>query len=55
MTDPSTGVWCRRCNLRHGYMTGSKVLAQYERNGKGWQVLWICPRSGDVLRTDMLT
>ncbi len=51
LQDVNRGEWCSRCRLRHPYNGGasSRLLTQYEKRGKVWVLLWLCPRSGDVV------
>lgn len=47
------GAWCRSCKIRHGYMT---MTLQYDKDSKGrFQLLWGCPKTGNILETTTLT
>jgi hypothetical protein len=46
--DRVDGVWCPVHRKRHGYGT---LGFEYERTSKGgWQVLWSCKTTGNVLQ-----
>lgn len=47
------GVWCRFHMTRHGYKSTQLGLT-YERNNKGWKLLWYCKQTGNVLQEDQL-
>jgi hypothetical protein len=44
--DVENGVWCRACRQRHGYMTAG---VRYERRGAQWIVMWLCPKTYNVI------
>ena len=47
------GPWCKNCRQRHGYM--SKVMGtQYEKRNGVWFILWVCLKTGDVIKDQPL-
>jgi hypothetical protein len=53
LQDKESGVWCRRCKIRHPYNGKNRLLTSYQfaQDGSPEALLWLCPRSGDVIGT----
>lgn len=51
MQEVHRGVWCRRCSKRHPYNGSDRVrlVSQYEKRGKSWVLMWLCPDYGHVV------
>lgn len=47
------GPWCASCRQRHGFMSKTLVVQYEQRNGV-WYILWVCKKSGDVIRDQAL-
>jgi hypothetical protein len=41
------GLWCKVCRQHHGYMS---MEIDYEKGSDSkWKILWMCPKTGNVL------
>jgi hypothetical protein len=49
MQDVHAGVWCKIHKVRHPYNGKGKVVAQFEKYGESWGILWLCPITNDVI------
>lgn len=49
LQDVSAGKWCRACRIRHPYNGRDKLGIDYEWRNEHVVILWLCPRTGDVL------
>jgi hypothetical protein len=47
--DVGAGVWCPASKRRHGYNGTGKVLSDYEKRGNVFVLMWLCPKSNDVI------
>lgn len=51
-SDVESGLWCKACRKRHGYMV---LGLKYEKDSKGrWVMIWYCKTYGSVLGTNTL-
>lgn len=50
------GVYCKFCRSVHPWRNRRTLSVKYERRSSGnWWMLWICARTGNVLKEEGLT
>jgi hypothetical protein len=50
------GLWCFQCRSVHPWRNTKTLGTRYERksSGEGFRMLWICVRTGEVLKMEDL-
>jgi len=50
------GIWCGKCRSVHSWRNSKTLATQYEKraNNQGFRMLWICARTGEVLKSEDL-